>query len=267
MSNFSTIEWTESTWNPVKGCTKISAGCANCYAEGMAKRLKGRKARGYENGFELGLQEWKLFEPYRWRKPRLVFVNSMSDLFHKGIPEKYILDIFKVMNENPKHTFQILTKRPERLLELNPKINWTPNIWMGVTVENRRAFDRIEYLKKTNAKVKFLSLEPLLESVKDINLEGINWVIVGGESGQRFRPMEKVWVEEIQQLCEKLSVPFFFKQWGGRNKKQNGRLLNGTIYDQYPAGYVPIPKSKPKNQDNVVEPKKSSKEKRRTGNE
>ena len=191
----------------------------------------------------------------------------MSDLFHEDIPEEIILDLFKVMNENPKHTFQILTKRPKRLLELDSKITWTPNIWMGVTVENHDVYHRIDFLRKTRAKIKFLSLEPLLESVSDIDLSNIDWCIVGGESGQRFRPIEKVWIEEIQQLCEKLSIPFFFKQWGGRNKKKNGRLLNGTIYEQYPAGYVPIPKGKPKNEDNVVKPEKSSRRKKRTANE
>lgn len=163
MATNSDIEWTDATWNPVTGCDKISAGCANCYAETMAKRLKGMQVEGYENGFKLTLQKRMLKRPYSWEKPSLVFVNSMSDLFHKDVPEEYILEVFKVMNENPKHIFQVLTKRPERLLELDSKINWTPNIWMGVTIENRRVYDRIEYLKKTNAKTKFLSIEPLLE--------------------------------------------------------------------------------------------------------
>ncbi|EMY76890.1 phage protein Gp37/Gp68 [Leptospira weilii serovar Ranarum str. ICFT] len=230
MSNRSDIEWTEATWNPVTGCTKVSAGCANCYAETMTKRFE--KSRGKFS--EIKIHEDRLAIPVKRKKPTVYFVNSMSDLFHEKIPTEFILKVFKIMQENPRHTFQILTKRPERMLELDPQITWTPNIWMGVTVENRKAYDRIDLLRKTHAQTKFVSVEPLLESVADINLDGIDWCIVGGESGPKARPMKQEWVEEVLAICDKNSIPFFFKQWGGRNKKQNGRTLNGRSYDGYP---------------------------------
>jgi len=228
------IEWTDITWNPTTGCTKISSGCKNCYAEKMALRLKAMHLEKYAKGFDLAIHPELLCEPYSWKLPRMVFVNSMSDLFHEGVPFEFIKQIFKVMNENPKHIFQVLTKRADKLVEFNEKLNWSSNIWLGVTVEDNKQLNRIDKLRKTDAKVKFLSCEPLLSSLKNINLQKIDWVIVGGESGTNARPIEKIWVEEIKNSCEIYQVPFFFKQWGGRNKKENGRLLNGEIYSEMP---------------------------------
>ena len=214
------IEWTEMTWNPTTGCNKVSAGCKFCYAEVMAKRLKGMGVKKYENGFKLTLHEDSLNDPYSWKKPRLIFVNSMSDLFHENIPLSFIQKIFYVMNDNPHHVFQILTKRAERLLELNEKLEWGHNIWMGVTVENSKVVHRIDLLRRTKARVKFLSCEPLISSIPDMNLEGIDWVIVGGESGRTPRPIEEEWVIDIKKQCKKAKAKFFFKQWGGVNKKK-----------------------------------------------
>jgi len=228
------IEWTESTWNPSTGCTKISAGCKNCYAEKMAKRLQAMGQEKYRNGFELTLHPKILKEPYSWTKNRVVFVNSMSDLFHEDMPFDFIKDVFEVMNENPQHIFQILTKRAENLLEYANKLNWSDNIWMGVTIENQENLKRIDCLIKTQAAVKFLSIEPLIGEIKIINLNGIDWVIVGGESGIGARPMKKEWVITIKDRCLKLNIPFFFKQWGGVNKKKNGRLLEGKEWNRYP---------------------------------
>ncbi|TGM97306.1 DUF5131 family protein [Leptospira dzoumogneensis] len=226
----SNIEWTEATWNPVTGCTKVSAGCANCYAEVLTRRFE----KEWGKFSEVKIHPNRLSIPKRKKTPTTFFVNSMSDLFHKKVPTEFILEIFQVMRECPQHIFQILTKRPERLVELNSELIWTPNIWMGVTVENRKAYPRIDQLRKTNAIVKFLSIEPLLESVFDINLEGIDWAIVGGESGRNPRPIQKEWIIEILRECRGKNIPFFFKQWGGTNKKQSGRLLNGRIYNEYP---------------------------------
>ena len=237
MAANSAIEWTESTWNPVTGCTKISAGCLNCYAERMAKRLRAMRQRRYRNGFKVTLQPEVLDEPYQWKKPRVVFVNSMSDLFHERIPFEFIREVFRVMNENRRHTFQILTKRSERLRELAPLLEWSENIWMGVTIENNDYAGRADDLRLVNAAVRFLSLEPLLGPVPDLELGGINWVIVGGESGPRARPMKEEWVLEIKTLCECGGVPFFFKQWGGVNKKKAGRMLLGKTWDRYPKTY------------------------------
>ena len=230
----SKIEWTGSTWNPTTGCTKLSSGCQNCYAYRMAARLKAMGVEKYANGFDLTLHPSELSEPITWRKPRTVFVNSMSDLFHEGIPESFILEIFKVMNQNPMHTFQVLTKRAERLAELTDKITWTKNIWMGVTVESADYLKRIECLKYTEAFVKFLSLEPLLGPLSNLNLTNIDWVIVGGESGPKARPISEKWVLEIKDQCHIANVPFFFKQWGGKNKKKAGKLLQGEIYCEMP---------------------------------
>jgi len=235
MATQSAIEWTESTWNPVSGCTKISAGCLNCYAERMAKRLQAMGQERYENGFKVTLHHEALDEPYRWKKPRIVFVNSMGDLFHEKIPLEFIKDAFSVMNGNKRHTFQILTKRSQRLCKLAPLLEWSENIWMGVTVENNDYVNRTDDLRLTDAAVKFLSLEPLLGSVHDLDLTGIDWVIVGGESGPGARPMLKQWVIDIKQRCESEGIPFFFKQWGGVNKKKAGRLLQGRTWDNYPA--------------------------------
>lgn len=231
----STIEWTESTWNPTTGCDKITAGCKNCYASILAKRLQAMGQKKYQNGFKLTLHPDTLQDPYKWKKPKLVFVNSMSDLFHKEVPLDFLQQVFKVMYETPRHTYQVLTKRAERLEELNPFLEWAENIWMGVSVENDSVINRIDHLRKTSSKIKFLSCEPLIGPLPNLNLEGINWVIVGGESGPNARPMEKEWVEDIQQQCEIAGVAFFFKQWGGVNKKKTGRLLNGRTYDEMPS--------------------------------
>lgn len=232
----SSIEWTEMTWNPTTGCNKISAGCKFCYAEVMARRLKAMGVEKYANGFELTMHEDELNTPYTWKKPKIVFVNSMSDLFHKDVPVQFIQKVFRVMKENPQHVFQILTKRADVLLYYDKEgwLEWTHNIWMGVSVENDKVRERIEYLRKTNARVKFLSLEPLLGPLKNLNLSNIDWVIVGGESGHKPRPMKPDWVLDIQEQCEKNDVAFFFKQWGGKNKKAAGRILNGRTYDEMP---------------------------------
>jgi protein gp37 len=230
----SSIEWTEMTWNPTTGCDKISAGCKFCYAEIMSKRLQAMGVEKYKDNFEVRMHEESLKIPYTWKSSKVVFVNSMSDLFHKDVTLEFIKKVFKVMNSNPQHVFQVLTKRAERLLELHQELKWTHNIWMGVSVENEKVKDRIDFLRNINAKVKFLSLEPLIGPLSNINLENIDWVIVGGESGYRPRPMEADWVIDIQEQCETNEVAFFFKQWGGKNKKANGRILNGRTYDEMP---------------------------------
>jgi len=228
------IEWTESSWNPITGCNKISDGCLNCYAEKMAKRLQAMGIKGYKNGFDVTLQYHQLEKPLKMKKPQMIFVNSMSDIFHKKVPDEYILKIFKIMNKADWHIFQVLTKRPERLEKLKDKINWTKNIWLGTTIESNKYIDRANYIKNTDAKVKFISFEPLIDNVKDVNLEGIDWVIVGGESGSGARVIKKEWVYEIKNKCDKLGIAFFFKQWGGINKKKSGRELDGKIYDEMP---------------------------------
>lgn len=230
----SSIEWTEMTWNPTTGCDKISAGCKYCYAEIMSKRLQAMGVEKYKDNFEVRTHEDALNIPYGWKNSKVVFVNSMSDLFHKEVPLDFIQKVFKVMNDNPQHVFQVLTKRAERLFELHTKLKWTHNIWMGVSVENDKVRERIDFLRETNAKVKFLSLEPLIGPLKKLNLDKIDWVIVGGESGHRPRPMNSDWVLDIQEQCEIADVAFFFKQWGGKNKKAAGRTLNGRTYDEMP---------------------------------
>jgi protein gp37 len=230
----SSIEWTEMTWNPTTGCSKISAGCKFCYAEIMSKRLQAMGIEKYKDNFEVRTHEASLRIPYSWKHSKVVFVNSMSDLFHKDVPLEFIKKVFAVMNDNPQHVFQVLTKRAERLFEVHKQLKWTHNIWMGVSVENDLVKDRIDYLRRTNARVKFLSCEPLLGPLKKLNLKKIDWVIVGGESGRTPRPMDTDWVLDIQQQCENKEVPFFFKQWGGKNKKLSGRLLNGKTYDEMP---------------------------------
>lgn len=230
----SKIEWTDVTWNPVTGCTKISSGCANCYAERMARRLKAMGQFNYRNGFEVTCHEHMLDYPLRWKKSKTIFVNSMSDLFHENVPDEFIFQIFKVMNKLPQHRFQLLTKRAERLRSLNNVLPWSDNIWMGVTVEDNDCRNRINMLRNTTATIKFLSMEPLLSPVPDMDLSNIDWVIVGGESGPGARPMAKEWVEDICHQCEQRAIPFFFKQWGGVNKKAAGRLLNGLTYDSMP---------------------------------
>ncbi|MDP2866502.1 MAG: phage Gp37/Gp68 family protein [Elusimicrobiota bacterium] len=234
MARNSAIEWTEATWNPVTGCTKISDGCLNCYAARMTRRLKAMGSANYKNGFKLAVHRDSLELPLKWKKPQLIFVNSMSDLFHKDVPDSFIFDMFKVMREAHWHKFQILTKRSERLLYLNKQLPWADNILMGVTVENEKYLYRLEHLNKTGAKTKFLSLEPLLGPLTRIDLKGIGWVIVGGESGPGARPIKPEWVTEIRDKSLKSEVPFFFKQWGGTNKKKAGRSLYGKTYSQKP---------------------------------
>lgn len=230
----SKIEWTDATWNPVTGCTKISSGCRNCYAERMAIRLKAMGQPNYAKGFEVACHEQQLELPLRWKKSRMVFVNSMSDLFHEAIPLEFIQKVFDVMNQADWHTFQVLTKRAERLSELSSELTWSPNIWMGVSVENEAASYRIDYLRQTGAHIKFLSMEPLIGPVESLNISGIDWVIAGGESGPGARPMQEDWVINIRDACGVYGVPFFFKQWGGINKKQAGRLLENRTWDEMP---------------------------------
>ena len=230
----SSIEWTEMTWNPTTGCDKVSAGCKYCYAEIMSKRLQAMGIEKYKYNFEVRTHETSLRIPYSWKHSKVVFVNSMSDLFHKDVPLQFIKRVFEVMNDNPQHVFQVLTKRAERLFEIHKELKWTHNIWMGVSVENEKVKNRIDFLRKTNARVKFLSCEPLIGPLKKLNLKKIDWVIVGGESGHTPRPMDTEWVLDIQKQCEANEVAFFFKQWGGKNKKVSGRLLNGKTYDEMP---------------------------------
>ena len=234
MATNSAIEWTDTTWNPLTGCTKISPGCKHCYAERMAKRLHAMGQPNYANGFKLTLHERMLSQPLSWRQPRRVFVNSMSDLFHKDVPDDYILRVFEVMRRASQHRFQVLTKRAERLDKINPLIDWPDNVWMGVTIENDDYTYRADHLRKTDAHVKFLSLEPLLGPLDTLDLTGIDWAIVGGESGPGARPMEAQWAEQIRERCDESGVAFFFKQWGGVNKARTGRLLNGRTWDEMP---------------------------------
>lgn len=238
MAQNSAIEWTETTWNPLTGCTKISPGCKHCYAERMSLRLQAMGQANYANGFKLTLHEHMLEMPLRWKKPRVVFVNSMSDLFHKDSPEEFILRVFDVMRRASWHVFQVLTKRSERLLKLSPKIDWPDNVWMGVSVEQADYAFRIDHLRQTGAKVRFLSLEPLLGPLTALNLDGIHWVIAGGESGPGARPMEEAWVTDIRDQCLEADVSFFFKQWGGVVKSRNGRSLEGRTWDQMPTHKV-----------------------------
>lgn len=230
----STIEWTQLTWNPTTGCTKISAGCKHCYAEVMAKRLKAMGVEKYKDGFEVALHEPSLSIPYSWKGSRLVFVNSMSDLFHPEIPTDFVLRVFAVMNDTPQHTYQVLTKRTDRLLELNNHLKWTPNIWMGVSVEDKRVTHRIDALRQTGAYIKFLSCEPLIGPLPGLNLQNIDWLIAGGESGRKARPIYESWVWDLLLQSREAEVAFFFKQWGGTNKKRSGRLLGGNVYDEMP---------------------------------
>lgn len=234
MATQSSIEWTETTWNPVTGCNKISAGCKNCYAERMAKRLKAMGVARYRDGFKLTLQPEALLEPYSWKRARFVFVNSMSDLFHKDVPFEYLAQVFKVMNDCRHHQFQILTKRADRLVELAPMLTWSKNIWMGVSVENQDVVHRVADLRKVPAAIRFLSIEPMIGPIKKLNLRGIHWVIVGGESGPYSRPIEKEWVADIRDKCVKEKVAFFFKQWGGVVKSRTGRKLDRREWNQFP---------------------------------
>lgn len=254
MAQSSSIEWTEATWNPVIGCTKVSPGCKFCYAERMAKRLaaiaKAAESKGENPGRtghyplvvnqhgrwngKLVLDDEALLDPLRWRQPRVIFVNSMSDLFHDGVPDDFIHRVFDVMNRCPQHTFQILTKRPQRAAELAPSLNWSANIWMGTSVESALQTDRIKALRTIQAHVRFLSVEPLIGPIPRLPVQGMHWVIVGGESGPGARPMEAEWVRQIRDRCVAHGVPFFFKQWGGVNKKRAGRELDGRTWDEMP---------------------------------
>ncbi len=235
MASNSTIEWTESTWNPLTGCTKISPGCKHCYAERMALRLQAMGQRNYADGFKLTLHENALELPLKWKKPQTIFVNSMSDLFHKAVPVEFILRTFAVMCRAGWHRYQVLTKRSDRLMELSPILPWRPHIWMGVSVESLHYAFRIQDLRQTGAMVKFLSLEPLLGPLPELNLDDIDWVIVGGESGPGARPMDPAWVFEVRDQCQRANVPFFFKQWGGTQKRRSGRELEGRTWDEMPA--------------------------------
>ena len=230
----SAIEWTESTWNPVTGCTKISAGCVHCYAERMAKRLHAMGQPNYRNGFDVTCHPDALELPLKWKKSQMIFVNSMSDLFHKAVPAEFIEEIFFTMNQARWHTFQILTKRADRLCQLASRLKWTPNVWMGVTVENDRHVDRIDRLREVPAAVRFLSLEPLLGPLPELDLTRIDWVIVGGESGPGARPMDPAWVLDLRDQCLNAGVAFYFKQWGGVRKKKAGRLLEKRTWNQMP---------------------------------
>jgi protein gp37 len=230
----SSIEWTEMTWNPTSGCDKVSAGCKHCYAEVMARRLQAMGVDKYKDGFKLAIHPDALKIPYGWKSPKVVFVNSMSDLFHKDVPLSFIKEVFSVMNDNPQHVFQVLTKRSDLLLEYNQELKWSHNIWMGVSVENQKVLNRVDDLRRTSARVKFLSCEPLIGPLPDLNLDNIDWVIVGGESGRQPRPMKEDWVLEILDQCHGADVKFFFKQWGGTNKKKTGRLLLEQTWDEMP---------------------------------
>lgn len=230
----STIEWTELTWNPTTGCSKVSEGCKNCYAEVMSRRLKAMGVHKYRNNFKLTIHPETLNIPYSWKGQKKVFVNSMSDLFHKKVPTDFIKQVFDVMADNSQHIFQVLTKRPERLLKIQDELNLHFNIWLGTSVENEKVLNRVDLLRKVKSKIKFLSCEPLIGPLSNLNLDNIDWVIVGGESGRRPRPMKSEWVIDIMDNCKRNNVSFFFKQWGGTNKKKTGRELDGKTYDEMP---------------------------------
>jgi protein gp37 len=230
----SSIEWTESTWNPITGCTKVSPGCINCYAERMSRRLQAMGQDNYKNGFRLSIHKESFLLPTTWKKPQRIFVNSMSDLFHKDVPDRTILELFDIMKNTKRHIFQILTKRSERLELLDRKIEWPDNVWMGVSVENQKYSYRIEQLINSKAVVKSISFEPLIGPITKVKIKGVDWVIVGGESGPKARPIDEEWVIKIRDICLSSRIPFFFKQWGGVRKKENGRSLQGKIWNEWP---------------------------------
>ena len=236
MALSSAIEWTEATWNPVTGCTKVSPGCLHCYAERMSRRLRAMGQPNYAGGFRVCVHEHLLRTPLKWRRPRMIFVNSMGDLFHREVPPRFIRQAFQTMATAHWHHFQVLTKRARRLEELSPMLPWAPNIWMGVTVENRDYLSRLDHLRRTAAQLKFVSFEPLLGPLTELDLEGIDWVIVGGESGPGARQMKESWALDIRNRSVELGIPFFFKQWGGCNRKKAGRQLQGRTWDQMPKG-------------------------------
>jgi protein gp37 len=250
MADNSTIEWTETTWNPTTGCDRVSAGCDHCYALTLSKRLKAMGSAKYQNdgdprtsgpGFGITVHRAALQQPYRWREPRLVFVNSMSDLFHAKVPLDFIREVFQVIADTPQHTYQALTKRARRMRRVAHKLDWPENLWMGVSVESDEVLDRIDDLRHTPARTRFLSCEPLLGPLPELTLDGIDWVIVGGESGPRARPMDPAWAEDLRDQCTDTDVPFFFKQWGGRTPKSNGRELGGRTWDEMPARSSALP--------------------------
>lgn len=234
MADRSAIEWTEATWNPVTGCSKVSPGCAHCYAETFAERWRGVPGHPYEQGFDLQLRPERLDQPHRWKQPRTIFVNSMSDLFHEAIPDEFVAEIFRVMTEADWHVFQILTKRHERLAELAQRLPWPPNVWVGVSIENRRFVHRADYLRTVPAAVRFISAEPLLGGLDGLDLGGIDWLIAGGESGHRHRAMRVEWARDLRDRCVAEGVAFFFKQWGGTTSKSGGRVLDGRTWDELP---------------------------------
>jgi protein gp37 len=231
----SQIEWTHATWNPVTGCDKVSPGCAHCYAETFAERFRGVPDHPYQQGFDLKLWPDRLYVPLAWKRPRLIFVNSMSDLFHEDIPLSFVQSIFSTMRQADWHTFQILTKRADRLAEVAPELDWPQNVWMGVSIENRRFVHRADRLRAVPAAVRFISAEPLLGPLEGLNLDGIAWLIAGGESGPRHRPVQGDWIRALRDLCQTQGIPFFFKQWGGRTSKAGGRVLDGREWAQLPA--------------------------------
>lgn len=235
MADKSAIEWTEATWNPVTGCDKVSPGCAHCYAEAFAERWRGVNGHPYEQGFDLRIWPQRLDQPLRWKRPRMIFVNSMSDLFHEQIPAAFIQRVFAAMEEAHWHTFQILTKRPERVVELADRLPWPENVWMGVSIENRRFVGRADLLRQVNPAVRFISAEPLLGPLEGLDLTEIDWLIAGGESGFRHRPVKAEWIRSLRRRCEDEGVAFFFKQWGGRTPKAGGRELDGRTYDGMPS--------------------------------
>ncbi len=234
MGGHSAIEWTDATWNPVTGCTKVSQGCKHCYAQRMAKRLQAMGVARYTNGFRVTLHPDLLDLPRRWKNSRMIFVNSMSDLFHPKVPDAFVERVFAVMADTPRHTFQVLTKRPERAIAMAPQLPWPPNVWLGTSVENDHVIARVDLLREVPATVRFLSCEPLIGPLSRLDVTGMHWVIVGGESGPDHRPIKKQWVQDIRELCLLEDVPFFFKQWGGATPKSGGRLLDGRTWDDMP---------------------------------
>lgn len=241
MADNSAIEWTEATWNPVTGCDQVSPGCAHCYAKTFAERWTGIPGHPYEQGFDLRLWPQRLDQPLRWRRPRTIFVNSMSDLFHEGIPDDYVRQVFDVMGQAHWHTFQILTKRHERLADMAARLTWHPNIWMGVSIENRRFVHRADFLRRVPAAVRFISAEPLLGPLEGLDLSEIHWLIAGGESGFSHRPVRIEWLRELRDKCHDEGVAFFFKQWGGNRPKSGGRLLDGKSWDEMPVRELALP--------------------------
>ncbi len=241
MADNSAIEWTEATWNPVTGCDQVSPGCAHCYAKTFAERWRGCPGHSYEQGFDLRLWPQRLEQPLKWTRPRVIFVNSMSDLFHEDVPLDYIQQVFDVMGRAEHHTFQILTKRHERLAEVASTLRWHPNVWMGVSIENRRFVHRADYLREVDAAVRFISAEPLLGPLEGLDLSGIDWLIAGGESGPKHRPVKIEWLRDLRDRCGEEGVAYFFKQWGGHRPKAGGRLLDGRPWDEMPTAPVPVP--------------------------